>query len=289
MASTGWSRTQRDVFAFGLSTTAVEDSAMSDLIKVESRIRGSRKYRDFHPSVVRRQIAELSGRYRAAKDLEQAVRKKLHQAFGAYLDGNWQRKFKTELSGIDPTDEQSVLLGSRKLMGLHASTRERAGILADFAELVADVVPDGGMVLDIACGMNALSLPTIRRSRSFRYTGIDLHRGMLDQMTTFAETVQVEAEFLWDDVVAVPFPQADVVLALKLLSCLEHQQEGAGLDLIRRLNADQIIVSYPTRTLGGSDVGMETNYLMQIERLASEACRSLEAYTTDTEAFYVMK
>lgn len=262
---------------------------MIDFDRIQGRILASRKYRDLHPAVVRRQIEELADRYSSDKDLEQAVRRKLHQAFGAYIEGNWLRKFKAGVASIDSDDPESLLQASRRLMDLHTSTRERADILGDFAELMSEVVPDGATVLDVACGMNALSLPAINRLRRFHYIGVDLHQGLADQMAAFASAAELDAEFLWDDVLSAEFPASDVVLLLKLLPCLDHQEEGAALRLIRSLDAEILMVSYPTRSIGGSNVGMETNYQMQIARLAKEVGRTVEGYAASTEAFYVLK
>jgi 16S rRNA (guanine(1405)-N(7))-methyltransferase len=262
---------------------------MSDRESIASRILGSRKYRDLHPKVVSRQIEELADRYDSPKELEQVVRRKLHQAFGAYLEGNWLRKFKAGVKEMDPDQPESAVRVSRRLMELHTSTRERVGILDDFCELIADVIPEDSTVLDVACGLNALTLPAIRERRRLRYVGVDLHKGMVDQMALFSEAANLEAEFLWDDILSASLPESDVAMILKLLPCLDHQGEGAALDLIKRIQAPILLISYPTRSLGGTNVGMETNYGMQLEQLASEAGRSVEGYTSATEAFYVLK
>ena len=217
------------------------------------------------------------------------MRRKLHQAFGAYLEGNWLRKFKAGVSEIDSEQPESVICVSRRLMDLHTSTRERAAILSDFCALVAELVPEGAAVLDVACGLNALTLPAIQKLRRFRYLGIDLHRGMMSQMTEFSRAAALDAEFRWDDILSAEFPPCDVAMFLKLLPCLDHQENGAALNLIRRTEAEMLLISYPTRSLGGSNVGMETSYGMQIERLASEVGRSVEGCTSGSEAFYVLR
>ena len=263
--------------------------APSKMADIESRILGSKKYRDIHPSVVQRQIEQLRSRYTSDKDLEQAVRRKLHQAFGAYVDGNWKRKFSAGLKEIGSADEDQVLRVSRRMMDLHASTRERTGILSEFAELVAQLIPESADVLDIACGLNALCLPAIREQRRFHYTGIDLHREMMLEMQAFADLARVEATLLWDDVLTASFPRSDVAMLLKLLPCLEHQEEGSALELLRRIEADVLLVSYPTRSIGGTDVGMEETYRSQINTLAKGLGRGVEEYLSSSEAFYVLK
>ncbi|MCH2664178.1 hypothetical protein MK139_07520 [bacterium] len=262
---------------------------MLDVRQVEDRIRSSRKYGDLHPSVVRRQVAELENRYRSEKQLEQAVRRKLHQAFGAYLHGNWLRKFRTELQRIDPEDDDSILQGCHRLMLLHTSTRERTSILGRFLEWIAGIVPEGASVLDVACGLNALVLPALYKSRRFRYTGVDLHREISAQLSAFAAYARVEAKFVWGDILDGNLPRCDVAWIFKLLPVLEHQEKGSATRLIRDLEAEVAIASFPTRSLGGADVGMEYAYHRQIEEICGETGRSFERFDCETERFYVMR
>jgi len=261
---------------------------MPDPSAVQERIQASRKYRDLHANVIRRQVETLAERYPSDKALEQAVRRKLHQAFGAYLDGNWLRKFKSGLDELDSGDAESVLRSSRRLMALHASTRERTSILPDFRDLIADVVPEDGTVVDLACGMNVLTLPVVNQMRRFSYTGIDLHAGLMSQMASYSEKAGLDARFEWDDVLSADVPSCDVVMLLKLLPCLEHQEDGSAAEFLQKLNARTILISYPTRSLGGANVGMEGNYDLQVHGLAEQVGRSVSHIGTETEVFYVM-
>ena len=262
---------------------------MNDVTCVMERIQGSRKYADIHPSAIRRQIDLLTNRYPSGKTLEQAVRRKLHQVFGAYLDGNWLRKFKAGLKTLEGADQDSVRKSCRRLMRLHTSTRERLDVLDDFCALLAETIPQGATVLDVACGLNALALPAIRESRSFHYVGVDLHAGMISLLDTFAHTVEIDAEFVWGDILSGDLPDCDVALMLKLLPLLAHQEEDSALRLVQDVQAEIVIASYPTRSIGGTDLGMGNTYQRQIEQIASKTGRKLERFDCPTESFYVLK
>lgn len=257
--------------------------------RVETRIRGSRKYADIHPAVIRRQVEQFADRFRSDKELEQAVRRKLHQAFGAYLEGNWLRKFKAGLKALEGADADSVRQSCRRLMHLHTSTRERLDVLGDFRDFLDHTIPQGATVLDVACGLNVLTFPAVEGSRTFRYIGVDLHEGMISQLRAFARAVGLDAEFVWADILSGDLPACDVALMLKLLPCLGHQEDDSALRLVRDVNAEILIVSYPTRSIGGTDLGMANVYQRQIERIASETGRNLERFDCPTESFYVLR
>lgn len=52
----------------------------------------------------------------------------------------------------------------------------------------------------------------------------------------------------------------DVAFVLKALPCLDRQRRGAGAALVRALPAHWVVVSFPTRTLGGRDKAMASHY-----------------------------
>ena len=260
---------------------------MADLEKIEARIRASRKYADIHPSVVVRQIHQLEARFDSDKALEQAVRKKLHQAFGAYLGGNWLKKLEKGVEGAssEPGDLEEVC---RDLMGLHASTRERLTDLEAVSSAICEHIPEGARVVDLACGLNALTLPWMFKHRTFRYSGIDLHRGMLDSVGRLAERASLNVDLRWGDVLSDDRPQGDVALMLKLLPCLEHQEEGSALRLVTETDADVIVASFPTRSIGGRSKGMDHTYHRQIELIADSVGRQLAHLSFESESIFVL-
>ena len=263
---------------------------MSDQEKIESRILSSRKYSDIYPSVVVRQIQQLKGRFHSDKSLEQAVRRKLHQASGAYLGGNSLKKLEKGLDGEgDLSDAAQIKAVCRDLMVLHASTRERLTDLEVIADTLGERIPEGSCVVDLACGLNALTLPWLFEHCSFHYTGFDLHRGMLHMLSRFADRTSLGAEFVWGDVLSDGRPAGDVALMLKLLPCLEHQEEGSALRLVAETEADVIVASFPTRSIGGQSKGMEHTYHRQIEVIADTVGRDLEHLAFETEAIFVMR
>jgi 16S rRNA (guanine(1405)-N(7))-methyltransferase len=258
---------------------------MPDAEKIESRILSSPKYADIHPSVILRQIHQLQYRFASDKDLEQAVRRKLHQAFGAYLGGNWLRKLEKGVAGeIDPVRDTC-----RDLMVLHASTRERIPDLYEVTAALADHIAENSRVVDLACGLNVLTLPWLFERKRFHYEGIDLHQRMAAAMGDFAQAAELDAAVSWGDVLSPDVPQGDVAMMLKLLPCLEHQEDGSALRVVRETQADVILASFPTRSIGGRAKGMDHTYHRQIEIIANESGRELERLAFPSETIFVLK
>ena len=102
----------------------------------------SRKYRWVCPSTVRRVLEECEGRYKKPRDLEKAVRERLHGVTSAFMT---DAEFKSALALARAGDWESLL-------SLHASTRERlplARMDAAYVEIFAHTGAPGS-VLDLA-------------------------------------------------------------------------------------------------------------------------------------------
>ena len=51
-----------------------------------------------------------------------------------------------------------------------------------------------------------------------------------------------------------------MALLFKLLPLLERQRTGSAMDVMNAVDAGWLVVSFPTRTLGGRNVGMAAQY-----------------------------
>ena len=95
---------------------------------------------------------------------------------------------------------------------------------------------------------------------------------------------------VWGDVLeGFAAEDADVALVLKTLPCLERQQAGGALALLRALaDVPAVVVSYPVRSLGGFEKGMRDTYRADLERLAEQAGRGLAVLPLDGELTAVL-
>ena len=91
-----------------------------------------------------------------------------------------------------------------------------------------------------------------------------------------------------DVLVSVPEVRADVAFLLKTLPCLERQQEGAGVEVLRSLNARHVVVSFPTQSLGGREKGMYEHYREYALRLAATLSVGAEELQYPSETCYLL-
>jgi 16S rRNA (guanine(1405)-N(7))-methyltransferase len=58
----------------------------------------------------------------------------------------------------------------------------------------------------------------------------------------------------------IPQEKVHLALILKTIPCLEQVDKNIGARLLETLNAENILVSFPSRGLGGRSKGMAENY-----------------------------
>ncbi len=248
----------------------------------------SKKYREVCPDTIRRVWAECEPKYKKPKDVDKAVREALHGITGAFLTP-------AEASGCAYSMHCWAVGGRTEgqlenILNKHASTRERLP-LEDMDALYARIFETTGRpahILDLACGINPLYLG----ARGIRTTGTDISGAAVNLINAFGQTYGMPVDAVCADLLcpnAIPRKRYDVALLFKVLPLLERQRPGAAMDVMNAIDAAYIVVSFPTRTLGGRNVGMAAHYgEWMAQHLPGN--RTIEGqFETANEMFYILK
>jgi len=175
-------------------------------------------------------------------------------------------------------------------MSHHASTKERLPILDQFyATILADLPPIRS-VIDIACGLNPLAIPWMPLESDTQYYACDIYGGMLSFLDAALALMPIKHSVQQCDILqACPTHQADLVLILKTLPCLEQVDKQAGYHLLHTLNARYLIVSFPVHSLGGHNKGMTTHYEEHFRELIRNDAWDVRRIEFPTELVFVVK
>jgi len=238
---------------------------------VVTRVLGSPRYRDVDRALVARLAGEELPRARNTDDAVKRVKRRLHQAVGAYRGGSASTtvdQLRTTWSGAW---DEPMRRACRKALERHASTRERAGELDRFYPALWEAI--GGAprsVLDLACGLNPFALPFMGLAADAEYRACDADGRVLGEVDAFLALVgQPHRTWACDLAVGAPGVEADVALLLKTVPLLDRQDPHATLRLLRGIRAPRIVVSFPVRSLGGRG-GLERSYRARMEGLLGE-------------------
>lgn len=251
------------------------------------RLLASKNYRDVCPDTVRRVWDECSQKYKKPKDAEKAAREALHGITGAFMSPQEAKQLAYDMQAwhVEHTD-----VGLERMLSRHASTRERLP-LADMDALYDRIFAITGRprsVLDLACGINPLYLG----ARGIRTLGIDISGAAVDAVNRFGEVYHMPTKAACVDLLcpgSIPSDRFDMALLFKLLPLLERQRKGGAAHVLNHINAAHIIASFPTRTLGGRNVGMSAHYADWMAANLPNHLITIDSFETANELIYILK
>ncbi|MFY9826308.1 MAG: hypothetical protein WAM82_33400 [Thermoanaerobaculia bacterium] len=235
------------------------------------------KYRNVSPETLSRVAQWAAVRYRSDKEVLKAAKRKLHQVYAAYLSP----KAAARLTQLDAGSRGDCL----EAMSLHASTVERLPILDELYGRIFAVTGVPSRVLDLACGLHPFGLPWMGLPAGASYHAMDIDCELMARLGLFSHRLVAECR---DLLVRPPEEPADLAFLLKAVPCLEQQERGASLRLLRALNVRHAVVSFPAHSLGGRSKGMEEHYAAMAENLIATLGADAEVLRYPSETFYVI-
>jgi 16S rRNA (guanine(1405)-N(7))-methyltransferase len=281
------------------------DAKLDELV---AEVRKSAKYAQVSEPLIR-EIGAAELRKRASlKEAIKATKNKLHQAGGMFAEekARYDAWLAAITSAITPTphpnplpsfDDRSGGEGAegagegllREIMSHHASTRERLPILDAFYKTIFAGLPPIHSVLDVACGLNPLAIPWMNLAPAATYHAVDIYADMIRFLGEAMNRLGVQGKAETRDVIHdCPTARVDVALVLKAVSCLEQIDKRAGPILLDTINARHIVVSYPTRTVGGRAIGMRAMYETHFNALVAGRNWPVTRFEFDGELVFRM-
>jgi 16S rRNA (guanine(1405)-N(7))-methyltransferase len=239
---------------------------------VTTRVLASRRYRHVDPALVERLAEEEAPKAKNLADAEKRTKRRLHQIFGAYTGQPDYTRLMLDLSAAwQGESDDAVRDACRTAMAAHASTRERLAILDEFYEQIFAITGVPTSIVDIACGLNPLGAPWMHLPDDTYYVAYDIDSQMLGFVDGALELFGIDHRVALRDIVSnPPDDTCDLALLLKSVPCLDQQDTGASARIIRAIAARRIVVTFPTRSLGGHGKGMARNYRTRFESLLAE-------------------
>jgi len=266
----------------------VTDLALEALV---AEVQSSPKYRLIHAGLVRRIAAQELAKGRKTKEAVKAVRNKLHQVGGAYQETTIDyTKLIDELAGLPASlDDPALQAFCRRAMQQHASTRERLPILEQiFSQALAPLTPVASL-LDLACGLNPLSLPWMPLAADAPYYACDIYSDQMEFLNRFlAHVGRPGRADLCDLTAELPAQRVQVALLLKTIPCLEQVDKSIGTRLLEEIPADHLLVSFPVASLAGRGKGMLENYEAHFIQLTAGRVWRIQRFEFSSELAFLV-
>ncbi len=264
------------------------------LERLVEAVLASAKYKNVCPDFVASIGASELAKRRNLKEAIKFTKSKLHQVGGAYLNSKINyAAWLDELKKAAPSSKNKAgwLKACARILSHHSSTKERLPILDQFYSAILADLPQIQTVLDLACGLNPLSIPWMPLAANVEYYAYDIYQDMIDFLNEFMTLSNITGQAeLCDVIQSCPPRQADLAFILKAIPCLEQVDKSAGRRLLDTIKADHILLSFPVHSLTGKNKGMAANYEAKFRELVGRNDWEIKRFEFATElAFLVTK
>lgn len=245
---------------------------MPDLEKFIQEITSSKKYRAICPQTVQNVIEQEIGNHGTLKKAMEPARERLHKLWGEYLGvPNYKALQKALDAAFAAGSDAAIRKACTEVMLKHISTRERMPLIEEgYYQRIFEHTGKPNRVADFACALNPFSFRWMGLSAEVSYFAYDINKNYVDFISSYFSLEGLQPLIAWQDIyVDTPQEHFDVVFLFKMYHCLEHRCKGAGLELLQKINADWVAVSFPSQNIHGRKADIGANYQPRIMESAA--------------------
>lgn len=249
------------------------------------------KYHFILPEVIRNIAIEEAQKRNNFKEINKATRTRLHQIAGAYVERkiNYSTCIE-ELIKTKENSKQEFLESSLKIMRLHASTEERIPILSDFYRIVLEDIGPIESILDLACGLNPLSIPWIPFCAEYTYFACEIFLDMIKFLNEYFSFNSISGTAFGCDLTReIPKVDAQVTFLLKTIPLLDQTDRSLARNIISQVKTKFVVVSFPIKSLSGRNVGMTNTYKNRFEEIVEGLEYAIKSFEFSNELVYLIE
>jgi len=254
----------------------------NELVK---KITASKKYAEIYEKTVARIVSDCLKKY-PEKQVVKKAKNILHQIWGAYFDS--QPNFKKLLESISKTNNPKEIALS--LLRLQSSTKERIPILDTFYKEIFAVTGIPKTIIDIGSGLNPLTFFWMNLPEKTQYHAFDIDKNQAWFLKSFFNLFKVEqVKISLGDALIDKFHKSDIAFFFKIIPLLEQQEKNSALRILKEQDSKFLIVSFPTKSIGGKQKGMIDFYSKQFQDLIEDQSWKVEKLLFESELVFIIK
>ncbi len=197
-----------------------------------------------------KEFTSNSGKFEKNKYLKQfvkLVREEFGQQYGQFLTSKYSKIRNMSVLNMKEEDLQSLLK-------YHKSSRERFDFYDEiYSKIFSWYKPQ--RIADMGCGLNPLSYVFIQKYCEPEYFGSDLNEEDMKFLESVFTFFNFKGKFeaydltgpkvLYDE----DLQNSDMVFLFKALDSVERQKRHFSKEILSKINAKHIVVSFPTQSL----------------------------------------
>jgi 16S rRNA (guanine(1405)-N(7))-methyltransferase len=258
--------------------------------KFVAQVQESAKYAQLDSNLVRQIAVEELRNQKDQRKALKSTRTRLHRLAGAFLAqkidyAKWLDIFRS----LPRDDSEAFNETSLRMMKLHASTQERLPFLDTFYQTCLAPIAPVSSVLDLACGLNPLAMPWMPLQKACIYNACDVVVPLVEFLNDYFQLRGATGNAITCNLLqSIPQQKVQVAFLLKLLPILDQVDPNASINLLDQVKADHLLISYPSRSLGGRSKGMKQTYVEHFERITSGRNFEIQSFDFPNETVYLL-
>lgn len=255
-----------------------------------AEVQESGKYAQLDEGLVRQIALEELKNQKDRRSALKTTRTRLHRLAGAFLApkidyAKWIDNFRS----LPLEDLEAFKETSKRMQKLHASTQERLPYLDTFYQTCLAPIAPIASILDLACGLNPLALPWMPLKNNCNYYACDVVDPLIGFLNGyFPLSGQTGRAFSCNLLQSIPQQKVQVAFLLKLLPILDQVDPRTSSNLLNKVQADHLLISYPSKSLGGRSKGMKQTYSDHFDRITSGKKFEIHKFDFPNEIVYLL-
>lgn len=255
-----------------------------------AEVQESGKYAQLDEGLVRQIALEELKNQKDRRSALKTTRTRLHRLAGAFLApkldyAKWLDNFRS----LPSEDVVAFKETSKRMLRLHASTQERLPYLDTFFQTCLAPIAPIASILDLACGLNPLALPWMPLEDNCDYFACDVVEPLVDFLNGYFPLSGLNGSaFNCNLLQSIPHQKVHLAFLLKLLPILDQVDPSTSSTLLDKVQADHLLISYPSKSLGGRSKGMKQTYTDHFDWITSGKKFEIHKFDFPNEIVYLL-
>ncbi|MEK6962968.1 MAG: hypothetical protein AABX70_00980 [Nanoarchaeota archaeon] len=225
-------------------------------------------------------------RSKECEAVSKEVRSRLREVYGVFWS-NQKREALLKSLIQNPFEE-----AHDKILALHTSTKERLPYYEEVYEKIFAITGKPKKILDLACGLNPIAYPYLDCKPE--YLANELCESDAFFIQSFFDGLKIQGQAFAFNVLQfsktpfADFLRCDVCFLFKALDSLEAIDWGFSEKLLSNIPTTWLVVSFPTRSLGGKKE-IKQSKRSWFEHVLGKNHWAYQTFELPNEFFYVVK
>jgi 16S rRNA (guanine(1405)-N(7))-methyltransferase len=216
------------------------------------------------------------------------IRAGLREIYGVFILENYTKRHEL-LEELRKNPSLKNLEAHNRILELHQSSKERLPYYGFVYKKIFEITGIPKRIVDLACGLNPISYPYLGCKPE--YLGCDLAEKDLEFIKEYFAIMGIKGSVKKVDLTKNNAGKivkgTDIVFLFKTLDSLESIKWNISQELLKRLKAKFVVVSFATKSLGGKKA-IRKERRAWFERLVKEQKYAFESFEIPGEVFYVL-